>query len=101
MSARSTIALAAVLALLACGPALAQGTVGQSTWGQYPTPVWGTYQSGVGQGGWSYNRQLKPVEPAGSVLADPNQLSSSFGNASTGATLFQPQDTRLKGRDRP
>jgi len=99
MSARQVMAVGTFLVSVASGDALAQGT--QPAWGQHTTPVWGAYSSGIGQDGWSYNRQLKPVEPTGSVLADPNQLSSGFGNSSTGATLFQPQDTRLRGRDRP
>lgn len=99
MPARTAIVIGTIAASLASGGVLAQST--QPAWGQYATPTWGAYSSGVGQGGWSYNRQLKRVEPAGSVLTDPNQLSSSFGNAATGASLFQPQDTRLKGRDRP
>jgi hypothetical protein len=69
-------------------------------WGQSGLTAWGTYSGNLGQGGWNYNKQLQPNEPVGSVLL-PNQLNSSFDNVRTGAGLFMPQDTRLKGRDRP
>ena len=77
------------------------GAFARPTWGQYGSTVWGTYSGSIGQNGWNYNSQLHQNEPVGSVLADPNTLNSSFSNPRTGATLFQPQDTRLKGRDRP
>lgn len=103
MSAKPAVPflLAILAAPLASATALAQTTVTAPAWGQYTTPAWGAYSSAVGQGGWSFNRQLKPVEPSGSVLLDPNQASSNFANPRTGASLFQPQDTRLRGRDRP
>jgi hypothetical protein len=71
------------------------------SWGHSGVTGWGTYSGNIGQGGWHYQKQLGPNEPVSSVLADPNTLNSSFANPRTGATLFQPADTRLKGRDRP
>jgi hypothetical protein len=69
-------------------------------WGQLGTTTWGTYSGVIGQNGWNYDQTMRPNEPVGSVL-NPNQIGSSFDNSRTGATLFVPQDTRLKGRDRP
>jgi hypothetical protein len=77
------------------------GGFAKPAWGQYGGTAWGSYSGGIGQSGWNYNSQLRPNEPVGSVLADPNTMSSNFANPRTGATLYQPQDTRLKGRDRP
>jgi hypothetical protein len=71
------------------------------SWGHSGVTAWGTYSGNIGQGGWHYQKQLGPNEPLSSVLADPNALNSNFANPRTGATLFQPADTRLKGRDRP
>ena len=90
-----------VLAQGASDTGRVSGGYARPTWGQYGSTVWGTYSGGIGQSGWNYNSQLHPNEPLGSVLADPNALNSNFSNPRTGATLFQPQDTRLKGRDRP
>ena len=90
-----------VLAQGPSGTGHISGGYTRPTWGQYGSTTWGTDSGSVGQNGWNYNSQLHPNEPMGSVLADPNTLNSSFANPSTGAALFQPQDTRLKGRDRP
>jgi len=102
--------LGITILLWLCAAAFAQGPAQTGTmsspyarpsWGQYGGTAWGTYSGGIGQNGWNYNSQMKPTEPLGSVLVDPNAASSNFANPHTGATLFQPQDTRLKGRDRP
>ena len=100
MFARPLIVAGVIFGSLMSVPALAQ-TLGQPAWGVHGTPTWGTYSNGVGAGGWSYDRQMKANEPTSSVLVDPNQRNSNFSNPRTGANLFQPQDTRLKGRDRP
>jgi hypothetical protein len=68
-------------------------------WGQSNPPNWGAYTGTIGDKGWRFNRPLQSNEPD-SAIADPDQ-SLTFGNPRTGATLFRPQDTRLKGRDRP
>jgi hypothetical protein len=97
--------LAAALILAIPSAAFGQGPSGKNFsnpgWGQYGGTAWGTYSGAIGQDGWNYHSQLRPNEPVGSVLADPNALNSNFANPRTGATLYQPQDTRLKGRDRP
>jgi hypothetical protein len=106
---RSIITLALCLGLGAS--ASAQMTSGQTTgtfsgqyqapsWGNAGTTTWGSYSGSVGQGGWTYNRTMRPQEPAGSVLL-PNQSGSSFANPRTGADLFTPPSTQYKGRDRP
>jgi hypothetical protein len=102
---------AAALVVALCQTAFAQspgttsygnfsGHYQSPNWGQTGITVWGTYSGAVGHN-WSYNHQLTPGVPLGTVLANPNQLNSSFANPRTGANLFQPQDTRLRGRDRP
>jgi len=73
---------------------------GAPTWGQVGGTTWGTYDGTIGRSGWQFNKTLQPNDPSGSVLS-PNQAGSSFDNPATGASLFTPQDTRLKGRDRP
>ena len=75
------------------------GSYQQPNWGQSNAPSWGAYSGAIGDRGWRFNRQLQSNEPEGAI-ADPNQ-SLTFGNPRTGATLFRPQDTRLRGRDRP
>jgi hypothetical protein len=105
--ASSTMKLGMALVSVAGLTAAAQAQVqvppayNQPAWGQQGISTWGTYSGAIGQGGWHYNQQLRPNEPAGTVLVDPNQLNSSFANPHTGANLFQPQDTRFRGRDRP
>lgn len=70
------------------------------SWGGVGAPSWGTYSGSVGEGGWMYNRTLRPAAPEGAIVL-PNQIDSALTNPQTGAGLFTPQDSRLKGRDRP
>jgi hypothetical protein len=96
-----------VTALALSAAALALASDAQAQWGQQQAPAWGQFgNTAWGQygnnlsGGWNYNKSQTVVEPQGTVL-NPNQNSGNFSNSSTGAGLFQPQDTRLRGRDRP
>jgi hypothetical protein len=74
--------------------------VGTPSWGTAAAPQWGQYSNALGQYGWQPKRSIAPPVEGGS-LVNPNQESSAFANSRTGATLFHPQDTRLRGRDRP
>jgi hypothetical protein len=75
------------------------GTYGTVPW-QYMSRSWGTYSGQVGAGGWNFNSQLQYREPS-SPITGPNEVTGPFSNPRTGRSLFHPQDTRLKGRDRP
>ncbi len=75
-------------------------TYGNPQWGQTGTPTWGEYQSSIGQNGWSGVAARNQV-PAGAPVLTPNQANTNFQNPRTGMTLFTPQDSRFKGRDRP
>ena len=70
-----------------------------NTWGQVQSPNWGTYDHRLNAGGWNLNYQYRPSNE-GDTLTNP-QSGSVFANPRTGASLYQPPDTRLRGRDRP
>jgi hypothetical protein len=92
-----------ILALALPGSARAQtgqwGQMNAPQWGQHGAPAWGQYSNQLGVP-WQYNRTMAPPEPTGAIL-NPNQVSGNFSNPRTGSSLFVPEDTRFKGRDRP